>query len=406
MRNEPLMGYEQALKVTLETISPLNSHRVIDISECLGRIISEDLYSQVNSPSIDASMKDGYAVQSEEIQSATLQNSVRLKIIGMAAAGCTNNQAVTCGTTVRILTGAKIPDGANAVLAEEFATRREDILTVFNTAEPGRNILPKGADIGTGELIAAKGSRLSPGMMGTLAAAGYGRLPVYHRPRVAILATGDELVAPGQPLTDGKLYASNMEMLKAWCLRYGMHTYCSIVSDKKDIVIEKIAAAVATHDAVITSGGAWTGDRDFVAHTLNTLGWKKLFHRIRMGPGKAVGFGILNQKPVFLLPGGPPSNLMAFLQIALPGLLRLAGHSRPLLPRIMVKLQSGVSSRNTNWTEFVYGYLRTGNEHTIFRPLKLTSRLKTMAGAQGVMAIPEGVKSLPASAVVSAQLLI
>jgi molybdopterin molybdotransferase len=405
MNKKQMTGYEEALKVTLETISPLGSDRV-DLAECSDRIVSENLYSQVDSPSIDASMKDGYAVRSDEIDLATPQNSVRLKVIGVAAAGGSTHKEVTSGTAIRILTGAKVPDGANAVLAEEFTTRREDILKVFNNAEPGRNIMLKGTDVAAGELIAAKGSRVSPGMIGILAAGGYGMLPVYHQPRVAILATGDELVIPGQPLPDGKLYASNIEMLKAWCLRYGMHTTFSILGDKHEIITEKIAAVIDTHDAVITSGGVWTGDRDFVADTLDTLGWKKLFHRIRIGPGKAVGFGKLNSKPVFLLPGGPPSNLIGFLQIALPGLLRLGGYNTPPLPRIMTKLQDELIGRNTNWTEFVFGHLVAGDEHTIFKPLKLASRLKSIASAECVIAIPEGVKSLPAGAIVNAQLFV
>ncbi|MFA5903698.1 MAG: molybdopterin molybdotransferase MoeA [Desulfobacula sp.] len=406
MNEDQMMGYEEALKLTLETVSPLTGSRTADLAESLGRVVAEDLYSQVNSPSIDASMKDGYALRSEEVRQATAQNTVRLAITGVSAAGQPADGMVKPGTAIRILTGAKIPDGADAVLAEEFTTREGDILTVFDTAEPGRNILAKGADVHTDELIAVKGSVLTPGLIGTLAAAGFGSLPVYHRPRVAIIATGDELVIPGQPLPDGKLYASNLEMLKAWCLRYGMPTSFFILKDKPEVIKEKIQFLMASHDALITSGGAWTGDRDFVAETLNSLGWKKLFHSIRIGPGKPVGFGMLNEKPVFILPGGPPSNLTAFLQIALPGLLRLGGHHTPSLPRIMVKLKEEVSSRHIDWTQFVYGKLETRNGYTVFKPLKLSSRLKSMAGAEGVVAVPEGVKSYPAGAVVSAQLFI
>lgn len=405
MSRELKMGYEEALKLILETISPLGSTS-IELAECSDRIISEDLYSLVNSPSVDASMKDGYAVLSEEINQATPQNPVQLKIIGTAAAGCPANESLTPGTAIRILTGAKIPDKANSVLAEEFSQRRGDVLTVFDNAEPGRNILSKGVDIKTEELIATKGIRVSPGMTGLLAAAGHGTLPVHHRPRIAILATGDELVLPGQKLTPGKLYASNLEMLKAWCLRYGMPTTFSILSDKKEVITKEIARVIETHDAVITSGGAWTGDRDFVARTLDTLGWKKFFHSIRIGPGKAAGFGILKNKPVFLLPGGPPSNLTAFLQLALPGLLRLGGHNDTSLPKIMVKLQDEVKGRHINWTQFKYGQLKARDGHTMFKDLNLASRLQSMALAQGVIAIPEGVKSLPAGTILSAQLLI
>lgn len=398
------MGYAEALKMTLETISPLGCDRVA-LSECPNRIVAEDLYSQVCSPSTDSSMKDGYAVRSVDIETATPQNRTQLTVIGMAAAGLPANMALTGSDAIRILTGAGIPEGADAVLAEEFAIPDGERITVFNHAEPGRNILPKGADVETGELIAVQGSCLSPGMIGILAAAGYDRLPVFRQPRLSIFATGDELVAPGQPLPQGKLYASNLEMLKAWSRRYGMHATFSILKDRHEIIAKAIDEAIGTHDAVITSGGAWTGDRDFVARTLSALGWKKLFHWVRMGPGKPVGFGMLKDKPVFLLPGGPPSNLTAFLQIALPGLLRLGGHRHPFLPRIMVKLRTGLTCRKIDWTEFVYGTLIDGDGHTLFNPLQMTSRLKTIARAEGVIAIQEGVKSLPPGAIIAAQLL-
>jgi len=402
--NNVQMGYPEALAVTLETISPLGSDQVA-LSECSGRILARELYSEVCSPSVDASLKDGYAVKSRDIETATAHNRVTLAVVGTAAAGLPAKIALRGGEAIRILTGAEIPEGADAVLAEEFATPEGDRIAVFNTAEPGRNILPKGADIAAGELIAPQGSSLSPGIVGLCAAAGYDCLPVYRQPRLAILATGDELVAPGQPLPQGKLYASNLEMLKAWCRRYGMPATFAIVKDRPDIITATIDEAIATHDAVITSGGAWAGDRDFVAQTLSALGWKKCFHWIRMGPGKPVGFGMLRDKPVFLLPGGPPSNLTAFLQIALPGLLRLGGHHDPSLPGMMVKLQSGLTCRQIDWTEFVYGTLNEGEQHPIFTPLRMFSRLKSIARAEGVVAIPEGVHSLPEGAVVAAQLL-
>ncbi|BBO86031.1 molybdopterin molybdotransferase MoeA [Desulfosarcina ovata] len=403
--NKVQMGYDEALKVTLETIAPLGIERIA-LSACTDRIVAEDLRSTVNSPSIHASMKDGYAVRSDEIEHASPKNQVRLRLIGVAAAGGRSDQPVTGGTAIRILTGAKIPEGADAVLAEEFTSREGDMLTVFNNAHPGRNILPKGADVAENELVASRGSRLSPGMLGILAAAGYSTLPVYRQPRLAILATGDELVVPGHPLPDGKLYASNLEMLNGWCQRYGMRTTFAILSDRPDTITAELAERVKSHDALITSGGAWTGDRDYVAEALGTLGWEKYFHWIRMGPGKPVGFGLLEQKPIFLLPGGPPSNLTAFLQIALPGLLALGGNKTPSLPRIMVKLADTLTSRQTDWTEFVYGVFRSVDGHALFDPLRGISRLKALARAEGVVAIPEGVKSLPAGTVVSVQLLV
>ncbi|WP_172683836.1 molybdopterin molybdotransferase MoeA, partial [Desulfosarcina cetonica] len=230
-------------------------------------------------------------------------------------------------------------------------------------------------------------------------------VPVYRQPRVTILATGDELVVPGRPLPEGKLYASNLVMLNAWCRRYGMQTRFSILSDTPETIVQRLAEAAADSDAMITSGGAWTGERDFVAEALSALTWQRVFQWIRIGPGKAAGFGLLKGKPIFLLPGGPPSNLTAFLQIALPGLLRLGGHHQTALPQMKVRLDQSVSCRDVDWTEFVYGTFDDDDGQPVFRPLKGSSRLKSLALAQGVIAIPEGVKTLPAGSMIAAQML-
>jgi molybdopterin molybdotransferase len=405
MMNKEPIGYKEAIDLTLNTIHPLGIER-LPLIACTDRIAAESLYAKVNSPSVDASLKDGFAIRSHEIGSATPENPIRLKVIGTTAAGEPSGEEVRGGTAIRILTGAKLPVGADAVLSEEFTVREGDALSVFNDAKPGRNIMFKGSDVAEGDLINAKGDCLSPGRIGLLAAAGHGNIPVYCRPKVAIIATGDEVVVPGQPLPEGKLYASNLATLNSWCIRYGMQTSLSIVSDNRRMIAEKLAEANADHDAILTSGGAWTGDRDYVAATLESLGWKQHFHRIRIGPGKAVGFGMLNDKPVFLLPGGPPSNLLAFLQIALPGLLRLSGRRDTGLPRMMVKLKTSVKGRHIDWIHYVFGTFHPGEEYTYFEPLKLVSRLKSMAGAEGVITIPEGINELDVGTILPAQLLV
>ena len=182
-------------------------------------------------------------------------------------------------------------------------------------------------------------------------------------------------------------------------------TRFAIVGDEPEAIFHTLEAEAAETDALITSGGAWTGDRDLVAHTLDRLGWQKVFHRIRIGPGKAVGFGMLGEKPVFILPGGPPSNLLGFLQIALPGLLRLAGCGSPGLPRTNVRLAEDLTGKYEDWTQFVFGLLEPGNGLPGFRPLTGGSRLQSMAEARAVAAIPEGATRIPAGSVVSVQIL-
>jgi molybdopterin molybdotransferase len=400
-----LISYPEAINITLENIQPLKSETV-PLWESEDRVVAMDLPAKVNSPSVDSSLKDGFAVLSEDIAQASSDNPVQLKLLGMAAAGQSCDEVVTEGTAVRILTGAKIPKGATAVVSEEYTSVEESIVTVTNFSEPGRNILARGSDVALDERMCTKGDRLVPGLVGILAAAGYEKIPVYSQPRVAIIATGDEVVIPGRPLPEGKLYASNLVTLNAWCHRYGMKTSWDTVSDKPDMILKTLKAAAETHDAILTSGGAWTGDRDFVAKMLKELGWKQYFHRIRIGPGKAVGFGMLEGKPVFILPGGPPSNLLAFLQIALPGLLKLGGYRATRLPETRVKLAEALKVRDIDWTQFIFGQFRKGNGHTHFKPLKLKSRLQSMSLAEGVIAVPEGIGEMSTGTFVSAQLLI
>lgn len=404
MKDRPI-GYEEAKSLTLENIHPLKSE-MLPITECTDRVISKDMYSLVNSPSVDASLKDGYAIISEDIEAATDTHPITLRVKdGTLAAGHQLKNKIKNGDALRILTGGMIPSGSNAVVAEEFTTKRAEKIIVTRDADPGRNILLKGSDIFEKERICEKGTRLSPGIIGLLAAGGYSELPVYKNPRVFILATGDEVVLPGEPLPEGKLYASNMATLNSWCRRYGMKTGMDIVKDIKNDIREKLVNAISRNDAVLTSGGAWTGDRDYVVHILETLGWRQFFHRIRIGPGKGVGFGILENKPVFILPGGPPSNLLAFLKIALPGLMKLGGMHVKSFPLVYAKLRETVHVRDENWTQFIFGEFTGTEGFCDFRPLRLKSRLQSMARAQGIVTVPEGTVCIKEGAVVPVQVL-
>ncbi len=399
------LGLDEALNLTLDNIAPLESEQV-DLLDGLQQAVAQDLCALVDSPSIDASLKDGYAVVSEDVNSARKSSPIVLKLAGAMAAGGQLDVPVRPGTTVRVLTGAKIPPGASAVVAEEFVSVDKEAVIFYKDAEPGRNILPRSSDVAAGQMVVARGSLLIPGLAGLLAAAGHNSIPVVRSPCVAVIATGDEVVAPGRPLAQGQLYASNMTTLAGWCRRYGLQTRLRVIKDDADEIFETITHFNDTTDAIVTSGGAWTGDRDLVALILERLGWRQLFHRIRIGPGKAVGFGLLKGKPVFILPGGPPSNLMGFLQIALPGLLKLAGHRHTGLPTIAVKLEHDLTGRFTDWTQFIYGTLQKGDDLPLFRSLRGKSRLQSMAEAQAVAAIAEGKTMLAAGSIINAQLLV
>jgi molybdopterin molybdotransferase len=398
------IGLAQALALTLERLAPLGPESV-PLDAAVDRILAEDLPALVDSPSVDASMKDGYALQSALVAGASPQSPVALTVCGVAAAGGHTPLRIAAGEAMRILTGARLPENADAVLAEEFTHRRGSQLLATNWAEPGRNILRRGSDAAKGTSLAKGGTRLCPGLLGLLAAGGYHRLPVRRQPRVALVATGDEVVAPGLPLREGALYASNLTTLSAWCHRFGWPTSATIVADQPAAIRASLIAAAEMGDVLVTSGGAWTGDRDLVAKILVSLGWEEVFHRIRIGPGKAVGFGLLHGKPVFILPGGPPSNLLGFLQIALPGLQHMAGLAEPGLPRAAVRLAVELCGRDRDWTQFIFGTLEKQDNIPLFQPLNSTNRLQSMAEAEAVVAIVEGQTRLAAGSLATAQLL-
>ncbi|MCP4748527.1 MAG: molybdopterin molybdotransferase MoeA [Desulfobacteraceae bacterium] len=399
------VGLNKALQLVLDNVSGLEAESG-QLNECADRILAADLYSKVDSPSVNASLKDGYAVVSNDVALATKDQPVRLKNIGMITAGSDKVLSIDSGFTARVLTGAKIPQGADAILSEEYVKVQRDAIIAQNSAEPGRNIMKKGSDVCAGDRIAAKGQQLTPGIVGLLAAAGFNAVSIFRNPMVTLIATGDEVIAPGMPLTEGKLYASNLTALNAWCRRYGIKARLAFAKDISHDIKNALEQAAAVSDAVITSGGAWTGDRDIVVKVLDTIGWQRIFHRIRIGPGKAVGFGLLKSKPVFILPGGPPSNLMGFLQLALPGLLKLAGHVNPGLPTIPVRVASELNGRFADWTQFIFGTLAQEEGMAVFHADRNKSRLKSMACAQAIVSIAEGVTKIPQGQIVPAQMLI
>jgi len=398
-----MISYNESLELTIKNISHLKEEQ-IDLLDGNLRAVSKDLFALVDSPSINASLKDGFAIHSDEVQNASPENPVVLRIIGSVPAGGTWKAKIHKGEAVRILSGASIPDSADAVVAEEFVRVEGDSAFVVNDAYTGRNILKKGSDVSKSQLLIKAGDILSPTKIGLLAAAGYEKIPVHRNPRVAIMATGDEVIAPGRKLIEGKLFASNLVTLAAWCRKYGFETYTCIVPDDTKVMKEKLIWCLENYDVVISSGGVWKGERDLVIHLLDELGWIKIYHHVRIGPGKAVGFGIFEGKPVFCLPGGPPSNHMAFLQLALPGLHQLAGWSQLGIKKIKAMLMEDVKGQ-IDWTQFVHGKIQIGNEGLNFIPMNSFSRLKMMAEAEGIIMIPEGEVIIRKGNIVTTQVL-
>jgi len=401
--DEGPISYEQALALTLGAVEPLPSEPV-PLAELGGRVAAADVPARVDVPPADVSLKDGYAVQSADVRAATGACPVRLRLLGAAAAGRPFAGELPPGSAIRVLSGACIPPGADAVLAEEFARVDGDALLAVADAAAGRNVLARGTDVALSSVVIAKGTLLGPAQIGLVAAAGFTRLDVVRRPRVGLIAIGDEVVAPGGELREGQVYASNLVTLAAWCAHFGLQACMAVVGDESAAIERQLLEDWPSCDVILTCGGAWRGERDLIAGALARLGWRKLYHHVRLGPGKAAGFGLWREVPVFCLPGGPPSSQAAFLQLALPALLRLAGYRRPGLPTLVAELAEDLSGE-AGWTQVVEGLLAPTATGVSFQPRKARSRLQSMAGAQALAMIPEGTARIPRGAFLPVQLL-
>ncbi len=380
----------------------------LPLAQLVGRVAAQEARARVASPSVTGATKDGYALRAREAAAASPERPVALRVVGAVAAGEQTAVAVEPGTTVQVTTGAPLPAGADAVVPWELTRRQGDTILVLAPTEPGRNLLPAGSDVSPGQVVARPGRVLTPAAVGLLAAAGLEELAVYPLPRVGLLATGREVVAPGRPLPRGAVYASNLVQTGAWLSLHGMEVLTRVTDDDAGRIRSAAAGLLADCDALLTSGGAWTSRRDLVVGTLKDLGLELAFRRVRMGPGKGVAFGLLGGKPVFCLPGGPPSHEMAFLQLALPGLLRMAGHREPGLPLVAARLEEPLRGQ-ADWTQLWRGGFRPAEEPgrpPWFRAHPLRDRLQSMAAAEGIVMLPEGREHIPAGEVVMVQRLL
>lgn len=397
------IGLDEALALTSSNIGPVGSE-TLPLELLVDRVLSRDVVSEVDSPSVDASLKDGYAVQSQDLQHASEANRVVLRLAGSVTAGALTTSRLGTGQAVRVTTGASLPAGADAVLAEEFADLSGETLICRNTAESGRNILRRGTDIRKGQIVAKTFEHATPPLVGLLATAGIDRAQVFRSPQVCVMATGDEVVAPGNPLPEGQLYASNITEICAWLARYRIPYRVAFAGDTEADVTSAIEQQIGHVDAFVSSGGIWGSERDVMLQVLESRGWTGIYHRVRMGPGKAIAFGLLESRPFFCLPGGPPSNEMAFLQIALPAVLQMQGHKGPAFPTVAACLGASVHGVG-HWTQFVHAKLQRIDGRLTAIPLQQKSRLQTMAEKDALIRIPEGCEGLSKGDVVDVQLL-
>ena len=374
----------------------------MSLDKALGLICAEDVCAVTNCPTVDSSLKDGFAIVSTDIADASPNTPVTLTVVGAVAAGeDTDTFRVTSGTAVRIMTGAPIPLGATSVLASEFAKVDGTFVTIIADARTGRNILQRGSDIVQDQVVLARRNFLNPARLGLLAAAGLNKVLCHPLPKVAVVATGSELVWPGEPVAPGKIAASNMVIAAAELQALGVQATTVLLRDDLDRLQEKFRSLVGQVDVLITCGGVLDGDKDLTMRAMEQIGMEKIFHRVRIGPGKGACMGRIDNTVVFNLPGGPPSNHVALLLLALPGIRRLMGFSNFLPPKRKVFVKENLTGQE-DWTQLVYSSAKYDNGLLHAAPLRRMGRLETMAMANALIEIPEGCAMLKEGALAEA----
>lgn len=332
-------SFEQALELILQHATPLSSEAAA-LEQLVGRIAAEDVSAPWDMPRWDNSEMDGFAVRAQDCHIGVELNVSGYIPAGMSASGVEVSQ----GNAVRIMTGAPIPVGCNAVVPIENTTPRDDKVSINQPVKEGDFIRFRGNDILSGEPMIQTGTVLRPAEINLLASFSCLHLKVYRRPRVAILSTGDELVAPGEEAGEGQIIDSNGYSLAAAVKELGAEPILlGIAKDNIDSLSEKIKAGLEA-DVLITSAGVSAGDRDLVRDVLDQAGVKQLFWKVQMKPGGPTAFGVKGRRMAFSLPGNPVSSMISFEQLVRPALLQMMGNEKILRAPVTVKLKTSLAN--------------------------------------------------------------
>lgn len=410
-----MISVSEALQRLLSAFEPLGDEQV-PLSGAAGRILSESVKSDIDLPLFTNSSMDGFAVRSADVVSASQDSPVSLEVVEDIPAGISPKRTLQQDQASRIMTGAPLPDGADAVVPVEDTDQYDqemrstydlpEKVKILRPVQPGDYVRQKGEDVQQHAIVLEAGSPLKPQELGILAMLGKPVISVYRKPRISILSTGDELVPVDQPLQSGQIHDSNAYTLSALIERdYAMPEYLGIVPDNEHAVREFLMTAVQNQaDLILTSAGVSVGVFDYVRSVVESDG-ELSFWRVNMRPGKPIAFGNFQGVPFIGLPGNPVSAFVGYEVFVRPALLKLSGVSAVQRYQVKARLMEGIESdgresylrgtlkfENSEWVANLTGHQGSGN-------------LFSLIQANALLIIPSGVKSLPEGSLIDAWLL-
>jgi len=400
----PVLSVEQALEHILATVRVLEPERA-PLLEATGRVLAETVVADRDIPPLANSAMDGYAVCGSDVEQADFP--VRLRVVGEAAAGHVSSARVTSGAAMRIMTGAPVPDGADTVVRFEDARLDGDWVEVLTPYASGANVRPAGEDVCAGQIVLAAGAALRPQEIGMLAAVGRVEVSVVRRPRVAILATGDEVVPPDQLPGPGQIRDANSYAVAAQVQTFGgAPLLLGVARDQEALVRQGMREALAQRvDLIVTSGGVSVGDFDLVKQALAVEGEMR-FWSLNMKPGRPLAFGVVDGVPLLGLPGNPVAAMLSVELFGRPALLKMQGFTDWSRPTVRARLSQPVARKDgrrhylrvrLRQTDAGYEAALTGDQGS--------GILSSLVEADGLAVIPEEAEHLPAGAEVEVLLL-
>lgn len=378
-----MITFEEAIYTVLKNAGPLPPVPT-PIEEAVGRALAEDVRSAIEMPPFDKSAVDGYAARAADIKPGAA-----LKCRGLVQAGQGYKGKIKPGECVKVMTGAPVPAGADAVVMVEDSAEEGGLIKFSAATRKGANIARRGEDIKKGQLILRRGTVIAVSHIAALAAAGRGRVKTGALPSVALVNTGGEIVPPGRHLGKNRIYNSNGPMLSAMLRADGINAAPVIVPDVAAKLRSALAKALES-DIVLISGGVSMGDYDLVPGLLKELGVKKVFHKVRVRPGKPMFFGVKGKKLVFGIPGNPVANFMAYLAYIRPAIRKMAGRpdSAPLFLEGACEVKF---DPRTPRRAMVLSRVRAAAEFALTPVANNGSAdILALAGANGFTMVPEG----------------
>ncbi len=393
----PDVTYEEAVRRVLAAVEPVGAETV-PLEDCYGRVLAEAVAAEADVPPFDRSPYDGYALRAADTADASPEAPVTLHILEEIPAGGVPHFTVTAGTAAKVLTGAPIPEGADAVIMFEKTEFTGSRVTISAPLRGGENIVRAGEDIRKGAVLARRGQRLDAGLLGVLASQGRTAAAVYRRPLVGLISTGSELVPPGGDCAPGQIFDSNRYTLAGALTDSGcVPVCCGVVRDDAASIAGALGKALEGCDAVVLTGGVSVGDYDLTPAAMEAAGAEILFHGCAVKPGMACAYGTRDGKLICALSGNPASAVTNFYLIARPALRKLCGREDCLPDPFPVTLAEGFDKKSPV-TRLLRGRLDLSDGTAKMRLPKDQGNvvLSSTVGCNVMAVVPAGSGPLPA----------